>query len=233
MCLTPSGNDMKIQQPNEIPIRRNYLPALKVEYSSSAHQKSFRIQIYRIQVSFLCKVGYIFRTVWIFRVLECFSAFEAMLTCFLEKKVTYDLRRSSCCSSSMLFFFFFVAFIYSQLKTRYNWLFSANYMFNFFINKSFAPLFWGCLWTPTRRTSSSFSRLFCLGSFIVRVEIFWTIVVASSPAFELVVNNSHVCPTCEIFHYWKANVLHLVLSLPLLDTKPDSWSHISLCVLSY
>ena len=46
---------MKIQQPNEIPIRRNYLPALKVEYSSSAHQKSFRIQIYRIQVSLVKK----------------------------------------------------------------------------------------------------------------------------------------------------------------------------------
>uniref|UniRef100_A0A8C2TFF3 Vacuolar protein sorting 13 homolog A n=1 Tax=Coturnix japonica TaxID=93934 RepID=A0A8C2TFF3_COTJA len=50
VCLTPSGNDMKIQQPNEIPVRRNYLAALKVEYSSSAHQKSFRIQIYRIQI---------------------------------------------------------------------------------------------------------------------------------------------------------------------------------------
>lgn len=47
--------NMKIQQPNEIPIRRNYLPALKVEYSSSAHQKSFRIQIYRIQVSLVKK----------------------------------------------------------------------------------------------------------------------------------------------------------------------------------
>ncbi|XP_027491179.1 vacuolar protein sorting-associated protein 13A isoform X3 [Corapipo altera] len=50
VCLTPNGMDMKIQQPNEIPVRRNYLPALKVEYSSSAHQKSFRIQIYRIQI---------------------------------------------------------------------------------------------------------------------------------------------------------------------------------------
>uniref|UniRef100_A0A8D0FQL4 Vacuolar protein sorting 13 homolog A n=1 Tax=Strix occidentalis caurina TaxID=311401 RepID=A0A8D0FQL4_STROC len=50
VCLTPNGMNMKIQQPNEIPIRRNYLPALKVEYSSSAHQKSFRIQIYRIQI---------------------------------------------------------------------------------------------------------------------------------------------------------------------------------------
>ncbi|NWV03346.1 VP13A protein, partial [Ptilonorhynchus violaceus] len=50
VCLTPNGMNMKIQQLNEIPIRRNYLPALKVEYSSSAHQKSFRIQIYRIQI---------------------------------------------------------------------------------------------------------------------------------------------------------------------------------------
>uniref|UniRef100_A0A493TJU7 Vacuolar protein sorting 13 homolog A n=1 Tax=Anas platyrhynchos platyrhynchos TaxID=8840 RepID=A0A493TJU7_ANAPP len=50
VCLTPNGCNMKIQQPNEIPIRRNYLPALKVEYSSSAHQKSFRIQVYRIQI---------------------------------------------------------------------------------------------------------------------------------------------------------------------------------------
>uniref|UniRef100_A0A8V5GFH9 Uncharacterized protein n=1 Tax=Melopsittacus undulatus TaxID=13146 RepID=A0A8V5GFH9_MELUD len=50
VCLTPNGMNMKIQQPHEIPIRRNYLPALKVEYSSSAHQKSVRIQIYRIQI---------------------------------------------------------------------------------------------------------------------------------------------------------------------------------------
>lgn len=166
----------------------------------------------------------------------CLSAFQPLKQCLhasWKRKSPMTWGEAVAVHLLCFFFFFFVAFIYSQLKTRYNWLFSANYMFNFFINKSFAPLFWGCLWTPTRRTSSSFSRLFCLGSFIVRVEIFWTIVVASSPAFELVVNNSHVCPTCEIFHYWKANVLHLVLSLPLLDTKPDSWSHISLCVLSY
>ena len=49
--LTPSGTNMKILQPHVIAIRRNYLPALKVEYSTSAHQSSFRIQIYRIQVS--------------------------------------------------------------------------------------------------------------------------------------------------------------------------------------
>ncbi|XP_014442114.1 vacuolar protein sorting-associated protein 13A isoform X2 [Tupaia chinensis] len=48
--LTPSGNNMKILQPHVVAIRRNYLPALKVEYSTSAHQSSFRIQIYRIQI---------------------------------------------------------------------------------------------------------------------------------------------------------------------------------------
>ncbi|XP_049752971.1 intermembrane lipid transfer protein VPS13A isoform X1 [Elephas maximus indicus] len=48
--LTPSGSNMKILQPHVIAVRRNYLPALKVEYSTSAHQSSFRIQIYRIQI---------------------------------------------------------------------------------------------------------------------------------------------------------------------------------------
>ncbi|EGW07549.1 Vacuolar protein sorting-associated protein 13A, partial [Cricetulus griseus] len=48
--LTPSGNDMKVLQPHVIAVRRNYLPALKVEYNTSAHQSSLRIQIYRIQI---------------------------------------------------------------------------------------------------------------------------------------------------------------------------------------
>ncbi|XP_074850841.1 intermembrane lipid transfer protein VPS13A isoform X2 [Carettochelys insculpta] len=50
VCFTPNGANMKIQQPNEIPVRRNYLPALNVEYSTSAHHKSFRIQVYWIQI---------------------------------------------------------------------------------------------------------------------------------------------------------------------------------------
>ncbi|XP_054438980.1 intermembrane lipid transfer protein VPS13A isoform X2 [Pteronotus mesoamericanus] len=50
VVFTPSGINMKILQPHEIAIRRNYLPALKVEYNTSAHQSSFRIQIYRIQI---------------------------------------------------------------------------------------------------------------------------------------------------------------------------------------
>ncbi|XP_042521533.1 vacuolar protein sorting-associated protein 13A isoform X1 [Dipodomys spectabilis] len=48
--LTPNGNNMKILNPHLIALRRNYLPALKVEYCTSAHQSSFRIQIYRIQI---------------------------------------------------------------------------------------------------------------------------------------------------------------------------------------
>ncbi|XP_077200846.1 intermembrane lipid transfer protein VPS13A isoform X1 [Paroedura picta] len=50
VCLTPTGNNMKILQPNEIPLRRSFLPALKVQYSTSEHQSSFRVQIYRIQI---------------------------------------------------------------------------------------------------------------------------------------------------------------------------------------
>ncbi|XP_066473905.1 intermembrane lipid transfer protein VPS13A isoform X2 [Tiliqua scincoides] len=50
VCLTPTGNDMKILEPNEIPVRRSFLPALKVQYSTSEHQASFRVQIYRIQI---------------------------------------------------------------------------------------------------------------------------------------------------------------------------------------
>lgn len=57
--FTPSGSNMKILQPHVIAIRRNYLPALKVEYNTSAHQSSFRIQIYRIQVS-MKKQSFIF-----------------------------------------------------------------------------------------------------------------------------------------------------------------------------
>ncbi|XP_067886095.1 vacuolar protein sorting-associated protein 13A [Heterodontus francisci] len=48
--LTPNGVDMKLLQPAEVPIRRNYLPAIKVEYTVSAHQKSLRVQIYKIQI---------------------------------------------------------------------------------------------------------------------------------------------------------------------------------------
>ncbi|XP_038659808.1 LOW QUALITY PROTEIN: vacuolar protein sorting-associated protein 13A [Scyliorhinus canicula] len=48
--LTPNGVDMKILLPSEVPIRRNYLPAIKVEYIISTHQRSLRVQIYKIQI---------------------------------------------------------------------------------------------------------------------------------------------------------------------------------------
>uniref|UniRef100_A0A4W4DQ44 Vacuolar protein sorting 13 homolog A n=1 Tax=Electrophorus electricus TaxID=8005 RepID=A0A4W4DQ44_ELEEL len=50
VCFTPNGTDMRILQPYDAPVRRNFLPALKVEYSVSARQKAYRVQINRIQV---------------------------------------------------------------------------------------------------------------------------------------------------------------------------------------
>ncbi|XP_063769904.1 intermembrane lipid transfer protein VPS13A [Pseudophryne corroboree] len=50
VCLTPSLTGMKFLQPTQAPVRRSFLPALKLEYSASAHQTSIRLQIYRIQI---------------------------------------------------------------------------------------------------------------------------------------------------------------------------------------
>ncbi|XP_072538496.1 intermembrane lipid transfer protein VPS13A isoform X2 [Salminus brasiliensis] len=50
VCLTPNGSDMRMLQPYEAPLRRNFLPALKVEYSVSARQKAYRVQINRVQI---------------------------------------------------------------------------------------------------------------------------------------------------------------------------------------
>ncbi|KAF7694965.1 vacuolar protein sorting-associated protein 13A isoform X1 [Silurus meridionalis] len=50
VILTPNGSDMKMLQPYDAPLRRNYLPALKVEYSVSARQKAYRVQINRVQI---------------------------------------------------------------------------------------------------------------------------------------------------------------------------------------
>ncbi|XP_035392320.1 vacuolar protein sorting-associated protein 13A isoform X1 [Electrophorus electricus] len=50
VCFTPNGTDMRILQPYDAPVRRNFLPALKVEYSVSARQKAYRVQINRIQI---------------------------------------------------------------------------------------------------------------------------------------------------------------------------------------
>uniref|UniRef100_A0A8C9TDL8 Vacuolar protein sorting 13 homolog A n=1 Tax=Scleropages formosus TaxID=113540 RepID=A0A8C9TDL8_SCLFO len=50
VSFTPNGLDMRILQPNSCPLRRTFLPAVKVEYSVSARQKSYRVQINRIQI---------------------------------------------------------------------------------------------------------------------------------------------------------------------------------------
>ncbi|XP_072137655.1 intermembrane lipid transfer protein VPS13A isoform X1 [Mobula birostris] len=48
--LTPTGTDMKLLQPSEVQIRRNYQPAIKIEYTISTHQRSLRIQVFKIQI---------------------------------------------------------------------------------------------------------------------------------------------------------------------------------------
>lgn len=50
VSLTPNGLDMRMLRPYDAPLRRNFLPALKVEYSVSAKQKAYRVQINRVQV---------------------------------------------------------------------------------------------------------------------------------------------------------------------------------------
>ncbi|KAK3565709.1 hypothetical protein QTP86_014177 [Hemibagrus guttatus] len=50
VSLTPNGLDMRMLQPYDAPLRRNFLPALKVEYSVSARQKAYRVQINRVQI---------------------------------------------------------------------------------------------------------------------------------------------------------------------------------------
>ncbi|XP_028980284.2 vacuolar protein sorting-associated protein 13A isoform X3 [Esox lucius] len=50
VSLTPNGQDMRMMQPYDAPIRRNFLPGVKVEYSVSARQSAYRVQINRIQI---------------------------------------------------------------------------------------------------------------------------------------------------------------------------------------
>ncbi|XP_026177375.1 intermembrane lipid transfer protein VPS13A isoform X2 [Mastacembelus armatus] len=50
VSFTPSGTDMRMLQPCDAPLRRNFLPGVKVEYSVSPRQKAYRVQIHRIQI---------------------------------------------------------------------------------------------------------------------------------------------------------------------------------------
>ncbi|XP_051807014.1 vacuolar protein sorting-associated protein 13A isoform X1 [Acanthochromis polyacanthus] len=48
--FTPSGMDMQMLQPVEAPLRRHFLPGVKVEYSISPRQRAYRVKIHRIQI---------------------------------------------------------------------------------------------------------------------------------------------------------------------------------------
>lgn len=48
--LSPNGTDMRLLQPCDAPLRRHFLPGVKVEYSVSPRQSSYRVQIHHIQV---------------------------------------------------------------------------------------------------------------------------------------------------------------------------------------
>lgn len=41
---------MRMLQPHAAPLRRHFLPGLKIEYSVSSRQRAYRVQIHRIQV---------------------------------------------------------------------------------------------------------------------------------------------------------------------------------------
>ncbi|XP_033475720.2 intermembrane lipid transfer protein VPS13A isoform X1 [Epinephelus lanceolatus] len=50
VSFTPSGIDMRMLQPSDAPLRRHFLPGVKVEYSVSPRQVAYRVQIHRIQI---------------------------------------------------------------------------------------------------------------------------------------------------------------------------------------
>ncbi|XP_068460599.1 intermembrane lipid transfer protein VPS13A isoform X2 [Clinocottus analis] len=50
VSFTPNGMDMRMLQPLEAPLRRHFLPGVKVEYSVSPRQSAYRIQIHHIQI---------------------------------------------------------------------------------------------------------------------------------------------------------------------------------------
>ncbi|XP_008285200.1 intermembrane lipid transfer protein VPS13A isoform X2 [Stegastes partitus] len=50
VSFTPNGTDMQMFQPVEAPLRRHFLPGVKVEYSVSPRQRAYRVKIHRIQI---------------------------------------------------------------------------------------------------------------------------------------------------------------------------------------
>ncbi|XP_015828201.3 intermembrane lipid transfer protein VPS13A isoform X1 [Nothobranchius furzeri] len=50
VLFTPTGTNMHMQQPVDAQLRRHFMPGVKVEYSVSSRQKTYRVQIHRIQI---------------------------------------------------------------------------------------------------------------------------------------------------------------------------------------
>ncbi|KAG7480235.1 hypothetical protein JOB18_046294 [Solea senegalensis] len=50
VSFTPKGVDMRMLQPCNAPLRRHFLPGVKVAYSVSPRQSAYRVQIHRIQI---------------------------------------------------------------------------------------------------------------------------------------------------------------------------------------
>lgn len=50
VSFTPNAMDMRMLQPCDAPLRRHFLPGVKVEYSVSPRQRAYRVQIHRIQI---------------------------------------------------------------------------------------------------------------------------------------------------------------------------------------
>ncbi|XP_055079954.1 vacuolar protein sorting-associated protein 13A isoform X2 [Periophthalmus magnuspinnatus] len=50
VSFTPNGVDMRMLQPTDAPLRRHFLPGVKIEYSVSPRQRSYRVQIHHIQI---------------------------------------------------------------------------------------------------------------------------------------------------------------------------------------
>ncbi|KAM9393107.1 intermembrane lipid transfer protein VPS13A isoform 2-T2 [Pholidichthys leucotaenia] len=48
--FTPNGTGMRMLQPCDAPLRRHFLPGLKMEYSVSPRQSAYRVQVHRIQI---------------------------------------------------------------------------------------------------------------------------------------------------------------------------------------
>ncbi|XP_061789259.1 intermembrane lipid transfer protein VPS13A isoform X1 [Nerophis lumbriciformis] len=50
VLLSTNANEMRLLQPCSAPLRRHFVPGVKVEYSTSLRQSTYRVQIHRLQI---------------------------------------------------------------------------------------------------------------------------------------------------------------------------------------